>query len=132
MRWSPLLWTTGVLLFAMVTGALAYRGLNRLPGAPGLEVPGGDPQRGRVAIGRYGCGSCHTIPGAGNARGRVGPLLIDYQRQGLIAGRLPNMPHHLVSWIQHPQTYLPGTAMPNLGVPEGDARDIASYLYNAK
>ncbi|HEU4643044.1 MAG TPA: hypothetical protein VFS44_11365, partial [Gemmatimonadaceae bacterium] len=28
---------------------------------------GGDPARGRQAIGRYGCGACHTIPGVQGA-----------------------------------------------------------------
>jgi cytochrome c1 len=35
-------------------------------------------------------------------------------------------------WLQHPQTTKPGTAMPELNVPERDARDIASYLATLK
>lgn len=132
MRWNPLLWGTGALLFSVMGGALAFRGLNRAPSPPNREVPGGNAQRGKAAISKYGCGSCHTIPGAPNANGRVGPLLTDYRKQGFIAGRLPNVPHYLVFWIQRPQEYLPGTAMPNLGVSDGDARDIAAYLYNPK
>jgi cytochrome c1 len=46
-----------------------------------------------------------------------------------IAGHLPNTPANLVRWIMHPQEVAPGTLMPDLGVPERQARDIAAYLY---
>jgi cytochrome c1 len=32
-------------------------------------------------------------------------------------------------WIRDPQHVSPGTAMPDLGVGEGDARDITAFLY---
>ncbi len=41
---------------------------------------------------------------------------------------LPNTPENLVRWIQQPEQIRPGTAMPNLGISEDDARDIAAYL----
>ncbi|HEU4753589.1 MAG TPA: c-type cytochrome, partial [Armatimonadota bacterium] len=78
----------------------------------------------------YGCGSCHTIGGMREAKARVGPRLVGLKEQGYLAGRLPNVPHYLVYWIRDPQRYDPGNAMPDLGVTEGDARDIAAYLYS--
>jgi cytochrome c1 len=42
---------------------------------------------------------------------------------------LPNSADNLVRWIQHPRTIEPKTAMPDLGVSNQDARDIAAYLY---
>jgi len=35
----------------------------------------------------------------------------------------------MVRWIRGPQRFHPGSAMPDLGVSERDARDIAAYLY---
>lgn len=98
---------------------------------PSLAVisTGGNPEHGPVLIRRYGCGSCHTIPGVRGARGLVGPPLRGFATRGYIAGELPNTPDHLVAWIEAPQAIEPGTAMPNLGVPRNHARHIAAYLY---
>jgi cytochrome c2 len=92
----------------------------------------GDPELGRVAIARYGCGSCHLVPGVRGADGMVGPPLIQWSRRAYIAGRLPNTPSDLVQWIVAPQAIEPGTAMPMLGVSVDEARDIAAYLYTLR
>jgi cytochrome c1 len=98
--------------------------------AAGREpVPGGNADSGKVAIQTYGCGACHTIPGVRLATGTVGPPLFFWSRRTYIAGEVPNTPDYLVRWIEVPQAIEPGTAMPNLGVPEKAARDIAAYLY---
>jgi cytochrome c1 len=34
----------------------------------------------------------------------------------------------MIRWIRHPQGIVPGNVMPNLGVPEQEARDMAAYL----
>jgi cytochrome c len=105
------------------------------PGAlapPVKAVPGGDPERGRAAISRYGCGACHAIPGVVAAHGQVGPALGGVAGRAVIAGRLANTPDNLVRWIQHPQAVAPGTVMPEMGVTEADARDIAAYLYTLR
>jgi len=62
----------------------------------------------------------------------VGPLLTGYTTQSYVVGRLTNSPVNLVHWIENPQGIEPGSAMPNLGVTEADARDIAAYLYSSK
>src|SRR4051794_41954660 len=103
-------------------------GVGGAPTPPQWEVPGGDARRGKQAIGTYGCGSCHTIGGLHTATGRVGPRLLGLREQAFIAGRLSNVPHHLVEWIRSPREIDPGTAMPDLGVTEADAKDIAAYL----
>jgi cytochrome c len=92
-------------------------------------VPGGDADRGRAAVGAYGCGGCHVIPGIPGAAGRVGPPLVDLAERTFVAGSLPNDAQTLVRWIRDPQELRPGTAMPDLNVGERDARDIAAYLY---
>lgn len=92
-------------------------------------VDGGNAERGKVAIKRYGCGSCHTIPGIMAPRGLVGPSLEGVGQRMYIAGVLSNQPENIVQWIMDPPANDPKTAMPKLGVTERDARDIAEYLY---
>jgi cytochrome c1 len=96
------------------------------------EVPGGDARQGRQAIRSYGCGACHVVPGVTGATGLVGPPLNAFAHRTYVAGNLPNTAPNLVRWIQAPQSVEPGTAMPNLGVDEADARHIAAYLYTLK
>lgn len=93
------------------------------------QVPGGDPRRGEVKLAAYGCGSCHTIPGVPLAEGLVGPPLVAFAERTYIAGRVRNEPANLVRWIRDPQSIDSLTVMPNLGVVEADARDMAAYLY---
>jgi cytochrome c len=40
------------------------------------------------------------------------------------------MPDNLVDWLRHTQAIVPGSAMPDLGVTERDAWDMAAYLYS--
>eukprot|EP01034_Spumella_vulgaris_P020034 gene20034-biopygen17585 len=48
--------------------------------------------------------------------------------RSLIAGTLANTPDNMARWLSHTQEIKPGTTMPQLGVVEQDARDIAAYL----
>jgi cytochrome c len=99
---------------------------------PPRQVPGGVPSRGRVMLQEYACGACHTIPGVPRADGRVAPPLSFYASRSFVAGMLPNSPEELIRWIMNPQNVNPQTAMPDLGVREQDARDIAAYLYTLR
>jgi cytochrome c2 len=101
-------------------------------GTPQQRIAGADPEKGRADIQTFGCGSCHMIPGVRAADGLVGPPLIHWSRRTYIAGEVANTPDFLVRWIEVPQAIEPGTAMPNLGVPEGSAKDMAAYLYTLK
>src|SRR5438045_7827416 len=96
------------------------------------EATGGDPARGEVAIDRYGCGSCHSIPGIATARSHVGPPLTAMAARMYVAGELVNTPANLESWILHPRAIEPHTAMPDTGVTDVDARDITAYLYTLR
>jgi cytochrome c1 len=91
-------------------------------------ISGARADRAGSAIGRYGCGSCHTIPGIHDATATVAPSLARFGQRGVIAGMLPFTPENLVQWIMHPQQEDPGVAMPDMGVSEQDAKDIAEYL----
>jgi mono/diheme cytochrome c family protein len=87
-----------------------------------------DPQRGRLALGQYGCVTCHRIPGVVGANAPVGPPLDGIGSQAFIAGILPNTPANMERWLRDPQRFSPHNAMPGLGVSERDARDMAAYL----
>jgi putative membrane protein len=89
---------------------------------------GGNAAHGAALINTYGCGSCHTVPGVTNADGVVGPPLTQFGSRVYIAGLLPNTPDNLIAWIRDPQHFVPGVVMPDMGVTEPDARDIAAYL----
>ena len=94
--------------------------------------PEGDAARGRELLHQYGCGYCHTIPGVHAARGNIGPPLDDVGRRVYIAGSLPNTPQQMALWIRFPQSYRPGTAMPDLHVRADDARDMVAQLYRLR
>jgi cytochrome c len=102
-------------------------------GREGAPLPGDtDPEAGRRLIVSYGCGNCHRIPGIRGARGDVGPPLTRFGRRSFIAGEIPNTPVNLVQWIMAPQSVESGTAMPTLGVPQSEARQIAAYLFTLR
>ena len=88
----------------------------------------GDPGRGKVALGQYGCRACHMIPGVTGSDVYVGRPLEDLAKRHFIVGTLPNDQANLVRWIRNPQAIDPGTAMPKLGVSERDALDMSAYL----
>jgi mono/diheme cytochrome c family protein len=94
--------------------------------APGAAAP--DARRGKKAIDQYACATCHQIPGIVGANAPVGPPLDGAGTRGFIAGVLPNTPENMARWIRHPQAVSPRSAMPDLGVSERDAQDIAAYL----
>ena len=93
-------------------------------------VAGGSPSRGARLIDKFGCGSCHSIPGINGANGRVGPSLSGFRRLRFIAGEIPNTPENAIRWIVDPKKIEPGTIMPKLGVTPDQARDILAYLYS--
>jgi cytochrome c len=132
---------TAFLIFVIAiilcgAAAAAYRGaaIARRTAVEAEALTGGDVEAGRAAVKTYGCDACHTIPGAGvvDARGLVGPPLTQIANRIYIAGVLTNTPDNLIEWIQNPPGVDPRTAMPNLGVGEAAARDIAAYLYTLR
>ncbi len=117
---------------AVTVLALALTACAGSAGRDGEDAGGGSADRGRQAIERFGCGACHTIPGIEGAQASVGPSLEGIGRRARLAGDLPNTPDNLVRWIRTPQDVVAGTMMPNLGIGDRDARDIAAYLYTLR
>jgi cytochrome c oxidase assembly factor CtaG/cytochrome c2 len=97
--------------------------------SPTQTIAGGDPDRGSALIGQFGCGACHVIPGIEGARGHVGPPLDQVGERVYLAGVLRNTPDNMIAWLRAPQSIVPGNAMPDMGLDEKQARDIAAYLY---
>jgi mono/diheme cytochrome c family protein len=87
-----------------------------------------DAARGKRAIHQYACATCHAIPGIVGANAPVGPPLDRMATRTFIAGALPNTRANMVRWLRAPQAVSPASAMPDLGVTERDAADIAAYL----
>ena len=100
--------------------------------AAGPDNFNGDSKHGAELVKSYGCGGCHDIPGISNADGNVGPPLHRIGTRTYIAGFIHNSPDNMASWIQDPQRALPGNAMPSMGIPQNEARDITAFLYTLK
>lgn len=110
----------------------AYRALQApKPAAREAHAPPGppDPARGRQALMQYACITCHAIPGVVGPDAPVGPPLEGIGSRTFLAGGLPNTPENMVRWLRSPQNVNPRSAMPDLGVTEAHARDMAAYLF---
>jgi len=120
-------WLGAALLLAALSGC-GEPAAPLAPPAQASALPGADVARGRQRIAEYGCASCHTIPGVRGSSARVGPPLRHLASRAYLAGVLANTPDNLVRWLRDPPAISPRTAMPDLGLSEADARDVAAYL----
>jgi cytochrome c len=121
------------LAFIVAIAAVLANGCQGGKTVEAYTIPtGGDASRGIQVMERYSCGACHLIPGVPNAQGMVGPPLIYFARRTFIAGEVPNNTENLVQWVRSPQSIEADTAMPNLGLSEQEARDVAAYLYTLR
>jgi mono/diheme cytochrome c family protein len=89
-----------------------------------------DPDPRRTVIRQYACHACHSIDGVVGPPVEVGPPLAHWTSRRYVAGVLPNTRENLVRWIRDPQGVAPGTMMPDLGVSEEHAQEIASFLFS--
>jgi cytochrome c len=112
--------------------AAACSGANEANAREAAAMTGGDPARGPELMRKYGCQSCHTVPGVVGANGLVGPPLAGIASRSYIGGVLPNAPDNMLRWIRNPREVDPLTAMPNTGVTPSDARHISAYLYTLR
>jgi cytochrome c1 len=119
------------ILYPEVIAAALLAGCDQEPNKL-VEITGGNPHKGQIAIDNYGCGSCHTIPGVRGANALVGPPLTQIGSRVYIGGVLQNNPDNMLRWLHDPPAVDPKTAMPNLHITDSDARDIAAYLYTLK
>ena len=122
------------LLLLIVAASFGALGCDRDRSAyrEASQLTGGDPDRGKQAIVKYGCDTCHNIPGVLTATATVGPPLMQVGLRSYLAGRIDNTPENMIRWIRQPHSVDPQTAMPETGVTEADGRDIAAYLYTLR
>ena len=113
--------------FLLVTAVLALAGCAAKE--RGLTMAGGEADRGKELVQRYGCAACHAIPGIAGPQGNVGPPLMHIGKRVYLAGILPHTPQAMLAWLRDPPSVDPATAMPRLGLSEQEARDIAAFLY---
>jgi len=125
----------GIVLVALLFVAPLVDACTEAHGVEAREaaaMTGGDPARGPDLMRKYGCQSCHTIPGVIGAVGLVGPPLAGIASRSYIGGVLPNAPANMIRWIRDAKAVDSLTAMPNVGVTPSDARHIAAYLYTLR
>ena len=104
----------------------------RCAGPESFVATGGNAARGRRVMETAGCGACHMIPGVRRARGVLAAPLTGFARRSFIGGEVPNTPDNLIAWLRDPRSVEPRTAMPNVGLSERQARDVAAYLYELR
>ncbi len=88
--------------------------------------------RGARLFQQMTCVNCHAIKGTG-AQMHVGPDLTHVAgRQQLAAGILENTPANMAKWLKNPQAIKPGALMPNPGLTQAQADDLAAYFATLK
>lgn len=127
-RYRWIVAAVAVACVAAVTGAASWSSQARTERIA-RTMTGGHPERAPEIMRRYGCSSCHTIPGIPGADGQVGPQLSGLLHRVYIGGGATNSPDQLVRFIVMPQQLSPRSAMPATGISEAEARDVAAYLY---
>ncbi|HET7867405.1 MAG TPA: c-type cytochrome [Burkholderiaceae bacterium] len=127
-RWSelpgPRPRAAALLLGLLPLGLQPTPPLSPQPSPP----PRAELARGLAWLGQYQCGACHRIPGLPQAQGTLGPDLAGFGRRSYIAGEVPNRPALRRQWIMDPESLVPRTPMPALGVPAERAAAMAAYL----
>lgn len=115
-----------VVLVLIVTGC----GLLTSSQDARVEETGGSVARGEDLVRANGCMACHSVPGMGSVHDGYGPDLDGFADRRLIGGSAENDPETLIQFLMSPQSVIPGTAMPTIGLTEDEARDIATWLYS--
>ena len=91
-----------------------------------------DAQRGGQLFVDRTCANCHQVTGT-PANQRIGPDLTHLaSRRMLAAGAAENTPENLAIWLHDPNTFKPGSNMPNLQLSKDDARELVAYLETLK
>ena len=95
--------------------------------------------RGRALLDAKGCGVCHKMTGVEPLQASLLPSAVavsDIPRAVRLAPDLRLSwdrwrASTVVAWLQRPSLLKPGTLMPDLGLSDGEARDIAAYILSA-
>jgi cytochrome c oxidase subunit 2 len=97
-----------------------------------VKVTSGDALRGAQLFSDRTCANCHTVMGT-QANQRIGPDLTHIaSRRMIAAGAAENTPENLAIWLHDPNTFKPGSNMPNLQLSQDDVRYLVAYLETLK
>jgi LysM repeat protein len=86
-----------------------------------------EPEQGLEAFQEYGCDTCHTVTERDST---TAISLVDLSEKETLSVGVPATPANVIRYIQNPQSVHPQATMPNLGVPQDKALEIAIYLYS--
>lgn len=118
--------TSGLLLMVPIIVLLAACADKR---QQPRDITGADAAAGLAVIERLGCAACHQIPGVDWPQGTVGGSLDGFADRSMIAGRFPNQPETLATWVRNAPSMSATTGMPAMPMTSAEARDVAAYLY---
>ena len=119
-----------LIAIGAAVGAYAWSSSRQQQNRVAAALTNGDPSHGPDLIRRYGCGGCHTISAVPGADGKVAASLEELRKRVFIGGGvIRNTPENLVRWIVNPRALSSKTAMPQTGIDEKEARDVAAFLY---
>jgi len=118
--------TSGLLLMVPILVLLAACADKR---QQPRDITGADAAAGLAVIERLGCAACHQIPGVDWPQGTVGGSLNGFADRSMIAGRFPNQPDTLATWVRNAPSMSATTGMPAMPMTSAEARDVAAYLY---
>jgi cytochrome c oxidase subunit II len=97
-----------------------------------VKVTSSDALRGAQLFSDRTCANCHTVIGT-QANQRIGPDLTHLaSRRMIAAGAAENTPENLAIWLHDPNTFKPGSNMPNLQLSQDDVRYRVAYLETLK
>jgi mono/diheme cytochrome c family protein len=90
-----------------------------------------DANRGKVLLDGKGCIACHQIRGKG---GDVGPSFTtqvpEFPQGTWVGDKLKG--EWIYQWLKDPQSLVPATLEPNLGLTDQEALDLTAYLLSLK
>lgn len=131
----------GVLVIAAITTAvvladrISFPVASPPPGVAQASVPlpkvTGNASNGRSMFAAKGCAACHVARGVPGAVGTIGPSLNgigDPTKHPTLVDGQANTPENVATWLVDPPARKPGTQMPNLGLSQKEADDLAAFL----
>lgn len=129
-RWKVLAPAILQVIVPAMALAACLSSCSKSPERLAADDPAAAADRGKTLVSVYACATCHRISGVRGGPGTIGPPLTGWAGRRYIAGAIPNEPRLLALWLRNPQEVEPGTAMPDLGISEAEALDMAAYLFS--
>jgi cytochrome c2 len=103
-------------------------------------LAGADAAEGRRLLDTKGCGVCHKMGGVSALQASALPASVHVDDLGRAFRLAPDLrlsrdrwtPAHLVRWLLHPGQVKADAVMPDLGLTEAEATNLAAYILTTK